>query len=176
MPELLIGCGQDRQKKLGLKNKESWENLITLDSNPDHNPDILLDLESIVLPFENDFLDEIHAYDVLEHTGRQGDWRFFFNQWSEFWRVLKPGGIFAAVVPSITGQWAWGDPGHTRVISLGSLSFLSQPHYAEQVGKTPMSDYRHIYKADFDLVFDGNPNPEQFWFVLQAVKPSRIAK
>jgi DNA modification methylase len=94
--------------------------------------------------------DEIHAYDVLEHTGQQGDWRFFFAQWSEFWRILKPNGLFFGKCPTYDSEWAWGDPGHTRIISPASLVFLDQNQYIEQVGKTAMTDYRPYYTADFE--------------------------
>lgn len=171
--ELLIGCGQRREKLMHYKGHEQWEGLVTLDMNPDHKPDVFWDLYSIPLPFEEDQFDEIHAYEVLEHTGAQGNYGFFFRQWSDFWRILKPGGRFFATCPSYKSVWAWGDPSHTRVLQAAQLSFLSQAVYSAEVGKTPMSDFRHIYKADFNLVGCMEDN-ETLRFVLQAVKPSRI--
>lgn len=174
--ELLIGCGRSRVKRLGTSPTDvAWNNLTTLDNNPDHKPDCVWDLEKLPLPFMADVFDEIHAYEVLEHTGTQGDYRFFFKQFSDFWRILKPGGILFATVPSLKSVWAWGDPSHTRVITLEQLGFLHQPNYTANIGKTTMSDFRHIYKADFTPVLL-NDNGESFVFALKAEKPSRITE
>lgn len=119
---------------------------------------------------EDDFYDEIHAYEVLEHCGDQGDYRMFFAQFSEFWRVLKPGGFFFGTCPSWSSPWAWGDPSHSRVLTSGTLAFLSQAEYKKQVGVTPMSDFRSCYKADF-LPIVADDSDDTLLFVLQAVKP-----
>lgn len=151
-----------------------WSRLITLDMNDDHKPDVIHDLSNPVLPFEADTFDEIHAYEVMEHVGKQGDWRFFFDQWADIWRVLKPGGAFFGTSPAASSPWAWGDPGHTRVLSPECITFLHQPAYA-QVGKTAMTDYRFAYQADFDILHSQNEGGS-FIYILQAVKPSRCAK
>lgn len=170
--DLLIGCGFDRTRKLS-RGRAEWSGLITLDMTDRHKPDVVHDLESLPLPFPADSFDEIHAYDVLEHTGRQGDWRFFFDQWSDFWRLLKSGGYVMGISPHWSSPWAWGDPGHTRIVSQEGFTFLNQPAYA-QVGRSPMTDYRFCYRADFDLVHCVVHDNRQMEFILQAVKPSRV--
>jgi hypothetical protein len=65
---------------------------------------------------------------------------------------MKPNGLFFATVPSWKSEWAWGDPSHTRVVQGANLPFLSQAVYERDVGSTPMSDFRYMYKADFDIV------------------------
>ena len=35
--ELLIGCGSNHTKKLYFGNQREWQNLVTLDINPDHH-------------------------------------------------------------------------------------------------------------------------------------------
>ncbi len=114
------------------------------------------------------------AHDVLEHLGQQGDYKTFFEEFSEWYRILKPGGILAGISPKWDGQWAWGDPGHTRVISEACFVYLQQPAYTQQVGKTAMTDYRFCYKADFNPVFYDYLDDTVFYYALQAVKPSRI--
>lgn len=170
--ELLIGCGSNRAKKLCVTGKAEWSSLVTLDIEASHKPDMVHDLHER-LPFVDDAVDEIHAYEVLEHCGTQGDYKFFFWQFSDFWRVLKPRGYLFGTVPLPSSPWAWGDPSHTRVIPKESFTFLVQPQYTAQVGITPMSDFRAIYKADFDIVHL-QENGQCLEFVLQAVKPSRI--
>ena len=168
--ELLIGCGSTRDKRLSVDRKTEFDNLTTLDYNADHRPDVVWDLtDPIGLPFDANTFDEIHAYEVLEHTGAQGDYRFFFWQFSDFWRVLKPDGHLFATCPSRHSPWAYGDPSHTRIMQPEQLVFLSQASYAEQVGKTSMSDFRSIYKADFSVVHC-NDDGESFSFVLKAKK------
>ena len=169
MSELLIGAGSDHRKKIQPPGREQWSGLVTLDINADHSPDILHDLEDIPLPFTDNEFEEIHAYEVLEHVGRQGDYKFFFAQWEDFWRILQPAGKFFGSVPLPTSPWAWGDPSHTRVLPKECLTFLSQKNY-EQVGDTPMSDFRYLYKADF-LPLHVQETDDHLWFVLEAQKP-----
>ncbi len=164
MEELLLGCGSRIEKQLWATQKE-FNKVTTLDINKDHNPDVIHDLEILPLPFTNSSFDEIHAYDVLEHTGKIGDWKFFFDQWSEFHRILKPKGLFFCISPAPNSAWAFGDPGHTRVISLESLVFLSQEEYHKQVGITPMTDYRFYYKSDFKTVW-AHQDKDRVQFVL----------
>jgi SAM-dependent methyltransferase len=168
---LLLGCGNDRRKLLS-RNDPTWDQLTTLDMDPLCGPDVLWDLNARPLPFADNTFDEIHAYEVLEHVGRQGDWRGFFEEFSDYWRALRPGGMLAGSTPAMGSPWLWGDPGHTRALSLETMTFLVQPQYDGQLGLTAMTDYRHVYKADFDLehstVEDG-----KWWFAFRAVKPSR---
>lgn len=166
--QLLLGCGSNRDKKIDRHGKFEWDGLVTVDIDPAHKPDVIHDLEVLPLPFGDDTADEIHAYEVLEHTGTQGDWRFFFAQFSDFWRVLKPGGILYGSVPRWDQVWAWADPGHKRVIAAESFVFLDQRSYAD-VGATPMTDYRGIYKADFRRRFFRHTDVH-LQFALEAIK------
>lgn len=171
--ELLIGCGQDMSKKLAVHHRNYWINVTTLDINPEHEPDIVWDLNNMPLPFDNDTFDEIHAYEVLEHVGKQGDYQSFFSQFSDIYRMLKPFGVLAATCPSISSPWAWGDPSHTRVFQKENFVFLDQTEYVRQIGVTPMSDFRYIYQADFNRLFVED-NGDSINFILEAIKPSRF--
>jgi hypothetical protein len=173
--QLLLGCGASRTKLFN--PQEPWEDLVTLDSNLDHKPTIRWDLNwPLSRRFDANEFDEIHAYDVLEHIGRQGDVEGFFAEFQGYWRVLKPGGLFCGVVPAWDSFWAWSDPGHTRIINEGTLTFLSQEHYKQYVGSSPSTDYRYTYKGDFRPVSlqyrdrIGQPPERCFYFVLQAKK------
>lgn len=169
--ELLIGCGSTRDRRIKIEGRTTFSNLVTLDANAAHGPDVIHDLNSLPYPFEANAFDEIHAYEVLEHCGRQGDWEFFFAQFSEFWRILKPGGFLAATCPSFRSLWAWGDPSHTRIFTSGTLVFLDQDEYRRQVGKTAMSDFRFCYHADFKPIWI-DEDEECLRFVIQAHKES----
>lgn len=166
--ELIIGCGSRVRKDLYLNDSGKFEDVTTLDINPYHNPDVVWDLTKHPLPFDDNTFDEIHAYDVLEHLAYQGDFKFFFAEFSEYWRILKNGGAFFATVPLEGTQWAFGDPSHKRVITASQLIFLLQKSYY-QIGTTQMSDFRNIYKADFNLRFVDEKNGK-LSFILEAVK------
>lgn len=176
MAELLIGCGNSRKKHLTTPGRlPTWTDLTTLDNDPDCGADVEHDLERLPYPFEAGRFDEVHGYHVLEHQGAQGDYRFFFAQFAELWRILKPGGVFCGIVPSVDSIWAWGDPGHRRVMPAAVFTFLDQSEYTKQVGVTAFADYRRFYRADFKPMAFERLGQDEFAFVLEAVKPSRIS-
>lgn len=150
--ELLLGCGHARAKVIAPSGHEDWTGLVTLDINPTCGADVIHNLAALPYPFPDHSFDEIHAYEVMEHVGQQGDWPFFFAQFTELYRIAKPGGHLCMTFPHHTSPWAWGDPGHTRVLSIEALTFLDQSSYA-QVGKTPMTDYRPWYAADWRIAW-----------------------
>jgi SAM-dependent methyltransferase len=177
MAELLLGCGNHREKILRVPDGSSaWTDLTTVDIDPNCGADIEWNLENLPLPFDTESMDEIHAYHTLEHVGRQGDARFFFAQFSDFWRILKPGGVFCGIVPAPGSGWVFGDPGHARFLPPEVLTFLDQTEYDRQVGVTAFADYRYLYRADFETLMAHPIDPDQLAFVLRAVKPSRISR
>jgi len=167
--ELLLGSGSSRDRRVGVDGRSEWSDLTTCDINPSHGVDVVWDLEELPWPFADDSFTEIHAYEVLEHLGRQGDAESFFAHFYECWRILAPGGYLAATVPRADSPWAWADPGHRRVILAESLVFLSQEQYEVQVGVTAMSDYRDLWQGDFETVWT-EPVGESLYFVLRAKK------
>lgn len=168
--ELLLGCGSDKAKRLKSSptDSDTWGKLTTLDYNADHKPDVIWDLNILPYPFNPNTFDEIHAYEVLEHTGTQGDYKFFFAQFTDLHRILKPNGYLLATCPSRHSVWAWGDPSHTRILQKEQLVFLEQWRYMA-VGETSMSDFRSIYKVDFKIIA-AEEDADSLKFILQAVK------
>ena len=165
--ELVLGCGNNAYKKIYAESKE-YVNPTRVDIDPDCNPDIILDLNSNSLPFPDSSFDEVHMYEVLEHLGTQGNYKHFFDFFTEVARVLKPNGKFCASVPRPGSIWVWGDPGHTRAFPPELLVFLDQDAY-EHVGKSAMTDYRSIYKAHFKIAFLKEEGDALF-FMLQNTK------
>jgi SAM-dependent methyltransferase len=164
---LVLGAGHNATKGVDVAQSIVW----TLDMEPSTKPDIVHDLERLPWPMDDSFFDEVRAYEVLEHFGQQGDFKAFFAHFGELWRILKPGGRLYASCPAYDSVWAFGDPGHTRVISPGSLVFLQRKSYEEQLGKTAMSDYRRYLVGDWQLIAMGIGNhSDTFNFILEVIK------
>lgn len=153
---LLIGCGHSRAKQLYMDGRAEWAGeLTTMDVSPICGADIVFDMEVVaqggLLPFSDEWFDEIGAFNTMEHWGRQGDFRGWFHECGEYWRVLKPGGTMHILVP--IGQDALADPGHTRFFQRNWFGFLSQTFYERnEVLQSCFSDYRWIWRLNFDIV------------------------
>lgn len=171
---LLIGAGSSRDLRAAADAASAVipPQITTLDIEPSHGTDVVWDLNVLPWPFEDASYSEIHAYEILEHLGQQGDAASFFAHFGEAYRILKPGGKLCGSCPRWDSLWAFGDPSHRRVINRGSFTFLDQKQYAEQVGKTAMTDFRSIWKGDFtvDVIKEVG---EQMYFILTAHKPAR---
>lgn len=148
---LLLGCGRDHRRKVRLSDQAadfSDVDLTLCDMDPNCGADVVCDLDVRPLPFADEQFDELHAYDVLEHLGRQGDWKGYFDEFAEYWRILKPGGKFYVLVP--IGGDAFADPGHTRFFGTNHFLFLSRSRYETPEG-VQKTDYRWYWKRDFDV-------------------------
>jgi SAM-dependent methyltransferase len=161
--ELLIG-GRQKVKVLGRKHLRSFQNCTHL---PEWN--------GYTFSFEANTFDEVHAYHQLQRMGSQGDYFSLFATFSELWRVLKPDGVLCLSLPSPFSDWIWGDPGHTRAITMQTITYLQQPEYDKQLLTTAMVDYRDIYKADFEPEFLQD-DARELRVILRAVKPSRCSR
>lgn len=150
---LLLGCGNSREKKVAWASSPDWAgDLFTIDMDPNCGADIVHDLNNHPLPFKDETFDELGAYDVLEHLGRQGDWRGWFDEMAEYHRILKPGGLFSILVP--IGPDAFADPGHTRFFHSNHFGFLTRRFYEDQRAKqTSAADYRWYIKHWWELEY-----------------------
>ncbi len=174
--ELLLGSGNRAAKSFVLPGEQNeFSCPTTVDIDPNCAPDVQWDLNLFPWPFDDNSFDEIWAIEVLEHLGTQGDFKAFLKCFEEIWRILKPKGRLYASCPSWQSIWAWSDPGHTRIISQGSIVFLNQAEYERQIGHSPMSDYRWCYKGDLRPYQHNNvpvlsDDGDTFRFVLEAWK------
>jgi SAM-dependent methyltransferase len=167
MKSLLLGCGNNRLKKVALPDDREWRGqLVTADMNPNCGADLVMDIGKLPLPFADEEFDEIGAYDVLEHVGAQGDWRRWFDECAEYWRILKPGGRMGILVP--IGNEAYADPGHTRVFNANYFYALNQKWYAERLAENaPVTDYRWFYKKNFEILAVAEVDGHHLAAVLQ---------
>lgn len=168
--ELLLGSGKTIEKRMKWPDSPNqvFENPTCLDIQAP--ADVIHDLNDTELPFPDDAFDEIHAYEILEHVGSQGDWRFFFRQFADFHRVLKPGGYMCITLPMWDSHWSYGDPGHTRVLPKEVFMFLTAEHY-EQVGQagSSCSDYREALGDTLWEIQGIEESQHQLFVVLKAV-------
>jgi SAM-dependent methyltransferase len=172
--ELLLGCGNSRRKIVYPPwAPPDWVHLVTLDIDPACGADVIHDLDATPWPFEDNTFDEIHAYEVLEHFGQQGDYHAFFRHFGEIYRVLKPKGLLCGTSPAWDRQWAWSDPGHRRIVSPQALGFLDQSKYTREIGVTTMTDYRWLWKGDLRLLAVQRVEDSDAW-ILQAHKPATV--
>lgn len=178
---LLLGCGGARDKRirfpasedLGVGSPEpdfSGGELVTLDVDPESGAGIIHDLDVLPYPLGRDSFDEIHAYEVLEHCGQQGDAKFFFGQFREFWRALKPGGYMMLSVPMWDHPIAWAVPDHKRVLPEAAFGFLDAEYEALNAGMAGVGNYRRL-RGDMNFKPLVKQETEtQLFVVLQAIK------
>lgn len=98
-----------------------YPDFLNADIDPLTNPDILINFETGVFPLEDNTVDEIKAYHVLEHIGEG-----FFKLMQEMYRVCKDGAIIDIQVPHHRSEVMFGDPSHVRFITTESLRQFSK--------------------------------------------------
>ena len=110
---LNLGCGYNYQ-----------EGYINIDNRAEVKPDLVCDVIE-GLPYEDNSVDEVRAYDFLEHIPLGKTIQVI----TEIWRVLKPGGKFESLTPSSDGRGAFMDPTHVSFWNCHSWLYYSDPQY-----------------------------------------------
>lgn len=122
---LNLGCGYDHQ-----------EGYVNIDVREEVKPDLVCDIAEVI-PLEDNSVDEVRAFHILEHIpiGKT------IQAVTEIWRILKPEGKFISVTPSTEGRGAFQDPTHVSFWNKNSWMYYSEP------------EYRNLYKikADFEI-------------------------
>jgi SAM-dependent methyltransferase len=158
---------------MGVKGIPKVEEWVTNDVSKLAKPDVLWDLNSLPWPWEDNSFDQIHAYEVLEHIGHQGNYMEFFAHFYECYRILKPGGLLFGSTPAPDSDWILAEPGHTRVIHLHSLNFLNQNFYGrKEKDRSCASDYRDVWKGNFEMIYGKVENKTGYFILLSHKEPT----
>jgi len=107
--------------------------------------------DSVQCILASHFIEHI-PHSLCEHT--------WFSFWEECWRVLVPEGQVMVRCPRWDSPWAWGDPGHCRIIHPYIFSFTDAHMYlrgdAMRSAEKPMfpanSEYRP--RCNFEAVIN----------------------
>ena len=108
---LNLGCGTDIRP-----------GYVNLDIAPLPGVDVVHELGSGPLPFDDASLTEVVAKDILEHVDLAGTLR-------ELHRVLAPGGRLVVTAPHFTSPAVWIDPTHQRGFAVDTLRFFTREGY-----------------------------------------------
>ena len=111
------------------------------------------------IPFEDDSLGSVSAYDFIEHVPRilqtadSRDTVFpFVRLMNEVWRVLAPGGRFYALTPAYPHAEAFTDPTHVNIITDQTHTYFcgDQPLGGMYgfTGNFRTIDARWVYRSD----------------------------
>jgi predicted SAM-dependent methyltransferase len=104
------------------------EGFVNIDIREAVKPDLVCDI-SQGLPFDNDSVDEVRAWDILEHLPGC----VFIVE--EIYRVLKAGSVFESFTPDAEyGQGAFQDPSHISFWCENSWLYYSEKAYRDLYG------------------------------------------
>ena len=107
-----LGCGQSKH----------GDDFIGVDYTKYKGVDVVWDLEEYPYPFPDDCASLVLATHVLEHINPHKG--VFINMMNEVWRIMRPGGEFAFVVPYAGSPGYWQDPTHVNPINRNTLAYF----------------------------------------------------
>jgi len=152
--KLNMGCGF---KKLN----DHWN----VDAEARCNPDEVLDFETTLWPYEDNFFEKITADNVLEHLGQ--DPKVFTNIIKEMYRVSADQAEWFINVPHHRCDLFWDDYTHVRPLTAKTFKMFDQKVNFESIAKK-LSDSTFGLYHDVDLeVYDVTYNMVGYWLQQQ---------
>lgn len=136
-----IGCGSKPRNPYGRKNIFAVD-IYESSELPANVTFKQANLFTSKIPFDDNSFDSVSAYDFLEHVPRVlssegGQTRLpFVMLMNEVWRVLKPGGMFYAIMPVYPHQDLFKDPTHVNFMTDETHEYFSGQLYAKPYGFT----------------------------------------
>nr|QMP83627.1 MAG: hypothetical protein [Caudoviricetes sp.] len=123
---------------------------VTVDGDENCNPDVLINLDDkkLILPFEDNTVEEIVAHHILEHIGEG-----YIRLLQELYRVCKDGAIIDVKVPHPTHEVYLNDPTHKRPITVEGFRLFSKKFNKLEIERGGSSSTLGImYDVDYELV------------------------
>lgn len=103
---LNIGCG-----------RRTKPDMLNLDMVAMPGVDVVQNLDTFPYPFKDNYIEYVHAEDVLEHVND------IIGVMGEIWRILQPGGKLWIRGPhGAYPEQAWRDPTHKRLFVPGTFN------------------------------------------------------
>lgn len=120
---------------------------VNIDNRPEVNPDIILDITT-GLPFPDNSVDRVFAYDILEHIPIGKTVPLI----EEIYRVLKPNGVLEHFTPSTDGRGAFQDPDHKSFWNINSWLYFMDDQSRELYGiKAKFRGENQDYRTNSEL-------------------------
>lgn len=127
-----------------------YAGFVNVDSDKHCNPDIHINLddENLVLPFEDNSVEEIKAYHILEHIGNG-----YLRLLQELYRVCKPDAILDIKVPHPNHEVYLNDPTHKRPITVEGFRLFSKKMNNLEIERNGTSSTLGIMlDVDFEVI------------------------
>ena len=100
---------------------KKYDGFLNCDHSDLFKPDFIFDLEKDAWPFEDNSVDEVIAFHILEHLGDG-----YLHAIKELYRVCKDGAIINIKVPHYRHHTMLHDPTHRRCITEYGLKLFDQ--------------------------------------------------
>lgn len=124
-----IGCGENKNP-----------GFVGIDILPLKGVDIVWDLETFPWPLPDECVLTATASHVLEHINpAKGTFLKFMD---EIWRIMKPGGQFAFVVPHASSHGYQQDPTHINMINETTMHYFDPDPEGRNIGQQLYGFYR----------------------------------
>jgi SAM-dependent methyltransferase len=145
--KLDIGCGKQKQP-----------GFVGIDYRNYDGVDIVHNLEETPWPLPSDSVMTAIASHVLEHINPHGG--VFLNVMDEIWRIVRPDGQFAFVVPYAGSPGYWQDPTHCNGITEATILYFDPDPEGRYAGPVYYQFYEPKPWKIEKLAFNTNGNLE----------------
>jgi hypothetical protein len=163
-----LGCGS--------KKKEGF---IGVDKYKFPGVDIVMDLGKEKWPWEDNSVEEVHCYNLIEHLtnlNQKYERIHFFN---ELYRVLKKGSQANISTPHWCSMRHYGDPTHCEPLSELGFFYLNEEWRRNNAPHTDIEWNENGYKCNFETSWGysirKDLNEKQEEEIMEAIKKEKEA-